>query len=57
MSDEEKRSNGSGCGCSLGFGNLIAAIISYAKWGSIGWAIVHSLLSWVYVLYYLIKYG
>jgi hypothetical protein len=38
------------------FGTCLAMIISYTAWKSIGWAIVHGLLSWVYVIYYLIKY-
>lgn len=37
-------------------GSVIAAVISYAKWQSIGWAILHGLLGWIYVLYYIIKY-
>ena len=37
-------------------GTVIAVVISYAKWQSIGWAIFHGLLSWVYVIYYAIKY-
>lgn len=38
------------------FGTCLAMIISYTAWKSIGWAIVHGLLSWIYVIYYLIKY-
>lgn len=37
-------------------GSVIAVVISYAKWQSIGWAILHGLLGWIYVLYYIIKY-
>ena len=37
-------------------GSVLAVVISYAKWQSIGWAILHGLLGWVYVLYYVIKY-
>lgn len=40
----------------IGFGACLAMIISYVKWKSIGWAIFHGLLNWVYVLYYIIKY-
>jgi len=39
------------------FGSCLAMIISYTTWKSVGWAIVHGLLSWVYVIYYLIKYA
>jgi len=31
-------------------------VISYVKWESIGWAILHGILNWFYVLYYIIKY-
>lgn len=40
----------------ISFGTCLAMIISYTAWHSIGWAIFHGLLSWVYVLYYFIKY-
>lgn len=40
-----------------GIGTILAMIISYAKWGSIGWAILHGLFSWFYVIYYIIMYG
>lgn len=40
----------------LSFGSALAMIISYTAWKSIGWAIVHGLLSWVYVIYYIIRY-
>ncbi len=38
------------------FGSALAMIISYTQWHSIGWAIFHGLLSWVYVIYYAAKY-
>ena len=37
-------------------GSSIAAVISYTAWHSIPWAILHSFLGWIYVLYYAIKY-
>lgn len=40
----------------ISFGSALAMVISYATWKSIGWAIFHGLLSWVYVIYYIIKY-
>ena len=40
----------------ISFGSALAIVISYSQWHSIGWAIVHGLLSWFYVIYYLIKY-
>ena len=41
----------------LSFGAALAMVISYVKWHSIGWAILHGLCSWFYVIYYVIKYG
>ena len=38
------------------FGSCLAMIISYTAWKSIFWAIIHGLLSWIYVIYYIIKY-
>ena len=31
-------------------------VISYTTWHSVGWAIIHGLLSWVYVIYFVIRY-
>ena len=41
----------------IGLGSLIAVIISWVHWHSIPWMILHGFLGWVYVIYYLIKYG
>lgn len=38
------------------FGSALAITISYVAWESVAWAIFHGLLSWVYVIYYLIRY-
>lgn len=38
------------------FGAVLACVISYVNWHSIGWAMLHSVLGWIYVLYYAIKY-
>lgn len=38
------------------FGAALAMVISYVHWHSIGWAIFHGLLGWVYVIYYYLKY-
>ncbi len=40
----------------ISFGSALAIVISYTQWHSIGWAIFHGLMSWVYVIYYLIRY-
>ena len=37
-------------------GAVLALVISYVKWGSIPWAILHGILGWFYVIYYVIKY-
>ncbi len=36
------------------FGTALAMVISYANWHSVGWAIVHGLFGWFYVIYFLI---
>lgn len=41
---------------SISFGSALAMVISYTTWHSVGWAILHGLLSWVYVIYFVIKY-
>ena len=38
------------------FGSALSMVISYTTWHSIGWAIVHGLMSWVYVIYFVLKY-
>lgn len=40
----------------LGLGCALATVISYVNWQSIGWAILHGVLGWIYVIYYLIAY-
>jgi hypothetical protein len=36
----------------ISMGCALAMILSYAKWQSIFWAILHGLCSWVYVIYF-----
>ena len=50
MDKKKAASNGIGFGCAL------AMVISYVKWKSILWAIIHGCLGWIYVLYYVIRY-
>ena len=38
------------------FGSALAMVISYTTWKSVGWAIFHGLFSWVYVIYFLLRY-
>ena len=41
----------------IGFGTCIAVAISWSVNKSIGWAILHGIFSWGYVIYYWIKYS
>lgn len=38
------------------FGTVLAVTISFSVNHSVFWAIIHGLLSWVYVVYYIIAY-
>jgi len=40
----------------IGFGSALAMVISFVTWKSVGWAILHGLLGWIYVIYYVIRY-
>ncbi len=46
----------SGAKAGITMGSCLAMVISYVKWHSIFWAIIHGCLSWVYVIYYAIRY-
>lgn len=37
-------------------GVTLATVVSYVNWHSIGWALLHGLLNWGYILYYIIRY-
>jgi hypothetical protein len=39
------------------FGSALAIAISYGNNHSLVWAIIHGILSWVYVIYFVIVYG
>ncbi|OTN90201.1 hypothetical protein A5819_002700 [Enterococcus sp. 7E2_DIV0204] len=41
----------------ISFGCALALVISYVNWHSILWAIFHGILSWFYVIYYVVVYG
>jgi hypothetical protein len=43
-------------GRGIGFGTALAIAISWSANKSILWAIIHGILSWVYVIYYAIRY-
>lgn len=40
----------------ISFGSALAIVISWTANHSLFWAIVHGLLSWLYVVYYFIVY-
>ena len=40
----------------VSFGSALAMGISDTAWKSIVWAIIHGLLGWIYVIYYILKY-
>jgi len=40
----------------ISFGSALAIAISWSANKSILWAIVHGALSWLYVIYYAVKY-
>ena len=50
------RKSGNAVKKGITFGAALAMVISYVNWHSIGWAILHGIFSWGYVLYYVIKY-
>jgi hypothetical protein len=39
------------------FGSALAIAVSYSNNHSLVWAIIHGILSWVYVIYFAIVYG
>ena len=40
----------------IGFGTALAITISWTANKSLLWVVVHGLLSWLYVLYYALRY-
>ena len=38
----------------IGFGSVLAIVISFTAHKSVLWAIIHGLFSWLYVLYYVL---
>ncbi len=38
----------------ISFGAALAIVISYTKNASVGWAIIHGLFSWIYVVYHVL---
>ena len=52
MNENTKKAAKSG----ITFGTCLAMVISYTSWNSVGWAIFHGLLSWLYVIYFVLAY-
>lgn len=46
------RSNAAGGG--IGLGTVIAAILSWSANHSVLWAVLHGILGWLYVVYYVV---
>lgn len=36
----------------IGFGSILAMILSWSRNSSVFWAVIHGWLSWLYVIYY-----
>jgi len=45
-----------GAGAGMGFGSVLAITLSWTANQAIGWAVIHGLLGWFYVIYYLIRH-
>lgn len=41
-------------GSSIGFGSILAIVMSWTSNKAIIWAIIHGLLGWIYVIYYIL---
>lgn len=54
--EHHKHITNGAAGGGIGFGAVLAMVISYVEWQSVGWAILHGALNWAYVIYFLIKY-
>jgi hypothetical protein len=42
-----------GAGATIGFGSVLAITLSWTANHAIGWVLIHGLLGWLYVIYYL----
>jgi len=58
MADNEKgRRGGTVAKSSIGFGAVLAIVMSWTANKAILWAIFHGILGWVYVVWYLIVHS
>ena len=44
----------SSIGAGIGIGNIIALVISWSVNHSIIWALIHGILGWLYIVYYVL---
>ena len=56
MTGKKTPNSASAAKAGIGFGTALAIAISWSANKSILWAIVHGLFSWLYVIYYWVKY-
>ena len=49
--------NNSSSAGGVGIGSIVAGVLSYLKWHSVGYMILHAICGWIYVIYYAFKYG
>lgn len=56
MDGKQKEAVGKTVKSGISFGCALAMVISYSTWHSVGWAVLHGLLSWVYVIYFILRY-
>ena len=57
MSNNSNNIGKSSATVGIGFGACLAMVVSGVRWGSVLWAAIHGLMGWVYVIYYIIRYG
>ena len=55
-SSPPSRHAGNAAKVGIGFGSALAITISWSTNKSILWAIFHGFLSWIYVIYYALRY-
>jgi hypothetical protein len=54
MSDGNRETNVRvGAGATIGLGSVLAVTLSWTANHAIGWALIHGVLGWFYVIYYL----
>ncbi len=41
----------------VGIGGAVAAYLSWTTWHSVGWAALHCLVGWIYVVYWCFEYS